>query len=295
MKEKKKKRYENASIDLLDIIRGFSVLEYSGQQYYFKHLKLMDAIEVDNEQIEDIKKSIKSGISTSDELIEQAIQSGAWSKEKEESIKSQKWMIKKSTAALAKITDPTQRKIFNNSLLSQEKDLKEIEAERGKLIAYSAEHLAELKKVKRTYDRCVFSSKDFDSAPDPKNRDALTVMLFSRYNDLMSHERVLEASYKGGFFDLYVTQRNNPIGLIDTTFQEITVFQKTLLVLSSSLLNKIRNTSIPDEIYGDPVKMFNYEEKSDEADRKVSHGTEDLKAKIKARGGELKAEDFLSG
>ena len=75
MKEKKKKRYENASIDLLDIIRGFSVLEYSGQQYYFKHLKLMDAIEVDNEQIEDIKKSIKSGISTSDELIEKAMQS----------------------------------------------------------------------------------------------------------------------------------------------------------------------------------------------------------------------------
>ena len=57
----------------------------------------------------------------------------------------------------------------------------------------------------------------------------------------------------------------------------------------------MKNTKIPDEIYGDPVKMFNYEEKPEEEDKGISHGADDLRRKIKARGGELKPEDFLSG
>jgi hypothetical protein len=39
--------------------------------------------------------------------------------------------------------------------------------------------------------------------------------------------------------------------------------------------------------------MMNYEEK-EEKDTKVSHGIDDLRRKSQVRGGELKAEDFLS-
>ena len=59
------------------------------------------------------------------------------------------------------------------------------------------------------------------------------------------------------------------------------------------MLNKLRNVKIPDEISDDPIKIFNYEEK-EESEGKVSHGVDDLKMKSKARGGKLKAEDFLS-
>lgn len=55
----------------------------------------------------------------------------------------------------------------------------------------------------------------------------------------------------------------------------------------------MKNTRIPDEIADDPVKILDYEEK-EEGDSKVSHGVDDLKLKMKARGGKLKAEDFLS-
>ena len=74
---------------------------------------------------------------------------------------------------------------------------------------------------------------------------------------------------------------------------ELTICLKQGNSLSSSLLNKMKNTKIPDEIYGDPVKMLEYEEK-EEKDSKVSHGVGDLKAKMAMRGGKLKAEDFLS-
>ncbi len=39
--------------------------------------------------------------------------------------------------------------------------------------------------------------------------------------------------------------------------------------------------------------MFDYKEPKDR-DKKVSHGLDDLKMKMKARGGELKPEDLLS-
>jgi hypothetical protein len=67
-----------------------------------------------------------------------------------------------------------------------------------------------------------------------------------------------------------------------------------LLIVSSGLLSKMRNVRIPDEIAGDPIKIYEYEEKQD-GEKTVSHGIDDLKAKSKVRGGKLKPEDFLSG
>ena len=39
--------------------------------------------------------------------------------------------------------------------------------------------------------------------------------------------------------------------------------------------------------------MFNYEAPKDGEEKQQVHGTDDLKRRMKARGGELKAEDFL--
>ena len=285
---------ENASLDLIDIIRGFSVFTYLEKKFFFKHFLVMDFIALDIEQTEDLKASKKSGILTEKELISSATRSGAWSTAKEENIKSLEWMIKKSTTALGKISDPTQRRVFKGQIDGQEKELKEAQLERRKITSYSAEHLAELKRVKKVFKKSVFCDQEFKEEAPQDMEVVLTTLLFSRYNQLMQYDRVLEASYFGGFFELFTAQHGNAIQLLDTTFHKITIFQKTLLVLSNSLLNKMKNTQIPDEIYGDPVKMFNYEEKKEEGDKKVSHGSDDLKKKMKARGGELKPEDFLS-
>jgi hypothetical protein len=285
---------ENYSLDLIDTVRGFSILNYSGKEYFFRHFSLLEFMQLDVEQVEDFNASKKAGISTREELINKAIKTGGWSISKEEEIKSLKWMLKKSTTALAQINDPTQRKVFHNQVKSQEDQLKEIEDKRTKITSYSAEHLSELKRVKKVYDKAVFRDREWKGLPPEDHRTALTTILFARYNELMNHERMLRASYFGGFFEVYAAQKGNPLILLDTTFEKMTIFQKSLLVLTNSLLNKLRNTQIPDEIAGDPVKIFNYEEKKEEGDRKVSHGADDLKAKLKARGGELKPEDFLS-
>ena len=84
----------NYSLDLIDIVRGFSILNYSGKKYFFRHFPLLEFMRLDVEQVEDFNASKKAGISTREELINKAIKTGGWSIGKEEEIKSLKWMLK---------------------------------------------------------------------------------------------------------------------------------------------------------------------------------------------------------
>lgn len=280
--------------NLLDIVRGYSVLTKSGKSFYFKHFKVVDLLELDYLQEIDIAESKKIGIKKQEDLLDIAIKRKVWSVAKEEEIKSLGWILKKSIVALDKITDPFQRKNFNAQIENQENDLKKLEEEKAKICSYSAEGLSEVKKIKRMEEKALFLDKDLTQQKLDNEDISVTRGLFDKYQELNNRNNILRASYFGGFFDLFTAQNGNSIQLLgDKSFCDITSFQKSLLVLSNALLNKLKNTKMPDEIYGDPVKMLSYEEK-EEGEKKVSHGVDDLRAKSKARGGKLKPEDFLS-
>ena len=281
---------ESHSVDLLEILQGYSTLEYLNTNYYFKHFSILDVLSLDFEEKQEIEKSVKTGIQTSEQLVQSAINIGSWSEKKEDKLKSTIWMIKKSEAALSKIEDANQRKIFNNQIESQRKELKEIQDEKAKITNYSAEHLAQIKKM---VSSSVFLNKDFSEKLKEEHQAPLTAILFAKFNHLNSRETCLRASYNGGFFDFYVAQTGNPLSIFGVTFDKLTCFQKNLIVYSNALFNKIKNVSIPSEIAGDPVKVYEYEEKPHQ-ESKTSHGVDDLRTKMAMRGGELKAEDFLS-
>ena len=287
------KNHESYSSDLLEMLQGYSVIAYSNHNYYFKHFTILEVLKLEFDEQTDISSSIKNGIKTKDQLVKSAINLGSWSVEKEEKIKSSIWMLKKSEASLAKIEDPTQRKIFNSQIESQRKDLEEIEDQKAKIISYSAEHLAQVKKIKKMVDGSVFKDKNFSKPIDKIEKTAITAILFSKFNHLNSRDTCLNASYHAGFFDFFAAQSNNPLSIFGVTYDKLTCFQKNLIIYSSALLNKIKNVNIPHEIAGDPIKVFEYEEKPHN-DGKTSHGVDDLKTKMAMRGGKLKAEDFLS-
>ena len=283
----------NHSSNLLDIVRGYSVLKFLNKKYYFKHFLFVEILELDEMQRADIEKSVKKGIEKESDLIKNAIKIGSWSLKEEEQIKSLKWTIKKSTNALSKINDSNQRAHFNKQIDSERSNLNSLNAKRNGVTSYSAESLSEIKKIQRMVNKCLFTDINFKENSGDETPSGVTSILFARYAELNSRECILGASYKGGFFDIFAAQSRNPLKLFNATFNTLTVFQKSLIALSTSLLNKMKNTRIPDEISDDPIKILDYEEK-EEGDSKVSHGVDDLKLKMKARGGKLKAEDFLS-
>ena len=281
------------SVDLLDVVRGYSLIAHLGKPCYFKHFSVIGLLELDYLQDIDIDESTRAGIKKEKELLDLNIKRGSWSVAKEEKIKSLEWTLKKSMSALNKISDLAQRKVFYTQIEGQERDLKNIRAERAQICSYSAEHLSEVKRVKRMTEGSIFLDKDFTQKPSKEEEVYFMVAMFARYRELNDREALLRASYFGGFFEIFAAQGGNSSQLIGGTFCEMTSLQKSLIVLSNSLLNKVKNTQIPDEIAGDPVKIMDYEEQ-EEKDTKVSHGVDDLKMKMQARGGKLKAEDFLS-
>lgn len=278
---------------LLEILNGYSILELNEKSYYFKHFSMLDTLTVEGRKEKDIEASVKTGIKKEKELLKRACETKAWSKKEEEKIKSLEWTIRQSTSSLNKIQDPKQREIFNGQIDNQREDLKKLSTKRSSICSYSAEHLAEAKKIKRMAKMSLFKDAEFKEPVEDDERTILTGLLFSNYANLNSKDTLLRASWFGGFFDLFCAQNGSCIELLGCSAKEITVIQKGLLVVSNSLLNKLKNTKIPDEIYGDPVRMFEYEEK-EEKESKTTHGVDDLRQKMRARDGKLKAEDFLS-
>ena len=288
-----KKNHYQIHRDLLDIIPGYSDLQLNNKIFYFKHFSLEYSLELEALTQRDIVESERSGIKKRDQLLESAIKGGGWSNEKSEKIKSLQWMVKKSLAALEKMEDVNQRRVFHKQIKNQEDELQELEAEKNEIVKYSAEALAETKKIQRMMEGSCFLDSEFKKEVSKKIHDPLAPLIFSRYVELNNRDNLLMIAYHSGFFDIYATQSKNPLALFGATLRDLTVFQKNILIMTNSLLLKMQNTRIPDEIAGDPLKIYKYEEK-EQSESNVSHGLDDLKAKTKARGGKLKAEDFLT-
>jgi hypothetical protein len=76
------KTNESHSVDLLEILQGYSTLEYLNTNYYFKHFSISDVLSLDFEEAQEIEKSVKTGIQTSEQLVRSAINLGSWSEKK---------------------------------------------------------------------------------------------------------------------------------------------------------------------------------------------------------------------
>lgn len=294
VKEKSQKNQPSASSILLDVVRGYSVLEVNKKKYYFKHFSLIEMLSLDEFERDEFEKARDSGIQTEQQLIDSAINIGSWSSKKEEKIKSLEWTINHSTKALNKLTDPHQRSSFFRQIEGERKELQEVKEKRLKICAFSAEHLSQRKRFGEMMKLSLFYDKALKKGLKDKDIEAVATSVFSKFAELSDKDNILRAIYFTYFFDVFVGQSKNPLALFQKDFSSLTIFQKNLLSFSGSLLNKIKNSKIPKEIYGDPVKMFDYEEPKEPTGDKVTHGVDDLKRKMAARGGELKPEDLLT-
>tara|TARA_R100000008_G_C3580591_1_gene168246 strand:- start:1117 stop:1989 length:873 start_codon:yes stop_codon:yes gene_type:complete len=288
-----KNHYKNHR-DFLDILRGYNKFNFLNKEYYFRHFSLEQTLEMDALMEIDVARSVKRGVKKQEVLLSDAMEMGSWSQQKEDQIKSLEWMIKKSTVALGKMQDLKQREVFNSQIEKQREELASIGEARRKIIAYSAENLAQTKKVNRMLESSLFCDEEFKEKVSEDLRLALAPLMFATYASFTDRDNLLMCSYHSGFLDLFATQYRNPIALFGKTMAELTVFQRGLMIITHSLLNKIKHVKIPEELSGDPIKIYEYEEE-EQTDKTVSHGLDDLKAKTKVRGGKLKPEDFLSG
>lgn len=113
-------------------------------------------------------------------------------------------------------------------------------------------------------------------------------------SDLNNQKIVLTAAYNTSFFEVFCLNYRTPHILLKNVGMDMTVFQKNLLVYSNTLLNKLKNVSIPEAIIEDPVKVLEYKEQEAGKTGKTTTGTDDLKEKMIKNGGKLNPEDLLT-
>jgi len=281
----------NPSQVLLEVARGYSIFTVNNKDYYFKHFSIEEMLELDEFESNQIDLAKKSGIKSQDQLIKDALKYGSWTQQEEDKIKSSQWMIDKSSTALKKISDPMQRKSFNSQIEKQRKDLDILKDKKNKICSYSAETLGQQKRLSKMILKSLFYDKAFKKEIKKEEMDFLGGLIFSKFAELADKENLLRASYSTYFFEVFMSSQSC-VDLFGARFMNLTIFQKNLISYSRGLLNKLKNVKIPEEFASDPVKMFDYEEE-EEKEENTTHGVEDIKRKMKARGGELKAEDFL--
>lgn len=277
---------------LLEISRGYSVFTVNNKDYYFKHFSIEEMLELEEFENHQMIEARKNGLKTRTELVKDAMKYGAWTQSEEDKITSIEWTINNSLKTLDKMSDPVTRKSFSKQIEGQRKQLNELKNKKDKIAAYSAESLAQQKRLSKMIQNSLFKDKEFKDLIELKDVEILGALIFSKFAELANKDNLLRASYLSYFFEVFMATKNS-LDLFQVKFMDLTLFQKGLISYSRALQNKMENTKMPDEIYGDPIKMFNYVEPK-ENDTNKSEGIDDIKRKMKARGGELKAEDLLS-
>lgn len=281
------------SLVLLDILRGYSILKCDSQTYYFKHFLVCDNLKLDEFEFLSFQSAVKNGIKSEKDLITQAIHNGFWSNEKEEQIKNLKWLIEKSTNAYAKITDNIQKKAFENSLDSQKQQLSELLKQKSKITDISAETFASNKRIAHLLKSCIFYDESLTKVINEEEIAKISSKIGDKISCFSNTNNLIRAAYHPSFFDLYCIMYRNPYSIFEKNIFEISVWQKSLLVYASILLNKLKSMQIPDDIKVDAIKLYNFTEKTGETS-KVSEGVDDLRKKMIQNKGKLTAEDLFS-
>jgi hypothetical protein len=279
---------------LLDVLRGYSKIYFKGECYYFRQFRVYDDLKLSEYELEAFNSALKNGIKKESDLLKVAEDKGFWSKKDEESIKNLKWMISKSETAAGKIVDLNMRLPFEKRIGDQKKELSELENRRGGIINHSAEKLAARKRTSKTLMENIFLDESMTQLIDEDDLFYVSDAINHKVDKLCSLNNILRMAYNPAFFDYFTVCYRDPMSLIKKDIFSVTQWQKNLIFYASTLLNKLKSLSMPDEVREDAVSLYNFKEKdeSQDSDNKVTHGVSDLRAKMAKNEGKLTAEDF---
>lgn len=287
------KKESEISLILLDILRGFSKINFKDNEIYLKHFIVYEDLHLAEVEIESFASAVKMGVKKEEDLIKNAIDKKFWSKEEEDTIKNLKWVIDKSTDALSKVSDWNLKKNLESSIQSDKDKLISLEDKKQSIISHSAESFAFRKRNTKTLLDNVFVDEAMKVPIDEDELFDLMPLINDKVEQFVNVENIVRACFNPYFFDLYTLNESNPLNIFNKDIYNITIWQKNLLFYASIILNKLKNVDMPDSVREDPVKIYKYQGQAEKkAGENVVHGVEDLKEKMAQKNGKLSVEDF---
>ena len=281
------------SLLLLDVLRGYSKVYHKGEPFFLRHFLVYDELNLAEYELDSFNSAVRAGIKKEEELLDNAIKRGFWTKKEDDEIKNLKWVLTKSEKAIEKVSDYNVRKSLKQEIERDQTKLKELENRKHSIVAHSAESLAIRKRNSKTLSANIFKDQSLKNKVEEDDLFYLMPAVNDRIELIADVDNMLRMAYMPSFFDLYSISSENPLDIIGKNLFDISIWQKNLIFYASVLLNKLKKMDMPDDVREDPVKIYKYkpQEESNTNDD-VVYGVDDLRAKMSKNNGKLTAQDF---
>lgn len=283
----------NTNQRVYELIQGYSEINSDNSVFYFKHPSVLDSLKIDSCKKAIQKRGRSLGILTEEELIEKAIESNRYSKEKEEERNDLKWAIEKKQQLTSKLNDQNLIKSNEENIKLDQKRLEGLEKERNLIISSSLEEYTSRKLFYRSFEESCFYDAGFS---ENIKRDDLSKYL-SYYINCLAYFRNLDnivyMSYSPIFFELYSIS-NDPLFIYGKKAADMTVFQKDTILCAKVLRSKLDNLdNIPKNVKNDGLKLYHYSPK--DSSPKETEET-NIRSLVSSKGGlkNMKPQDKIT-
>jgi len=265
-------------IDLVgQIIDGFSTFEWRGHSLFIKHHDFRQQAEIPRYFKLFKEKSIREGIPTEKEAIQEAIERKDWSEKDENFFQEQQRKIVALTKAAQQMKIPSQRESQMKMVESYKKELEKKREAREAILEYTAESIAYKKTHNRFMEGILFKDKEF-KRPFIEGEDCSSVefieirseqtRIYNQYNDdNISHAVLCD------FFAALMPFSESPIDFLGKPAAKMTAFQLKLITFAKLFFNIFKNhNDIPDIIRKDPEAIIQYIEAQNMDERSQRQG-----------------------
>ena len=280
---------------LAEIIQGYSVLREQGIECYFKHPLILDFLKQSLHKEGFEKQADIIGLKSEEELLQVAYESGAWTKENDETIKSLEFSVKSKNRFLPKVEDVHIKKNLLKQIEEDEIELRSLNFKKRSFVLASKEAYISKKMTSIFYSDILFYDKEFKEPITEEDLNKCFTKYFEKFSLLSNRDILLRAAFSSDFFDLFIIFEDIS-NIFNKTGLDLTIFQKNLLVYGNILISKLKNSyKMPNDIKDNPIKIFEWSE-----DGKKSKSLDDedfnIREKVKRAGGleNIKPEDKIT-
>jgi hypothetical protein len=254
-----------------EICRGFSIDIIEKSNVYFKHPTISEHFSTYSNYDIFLNEGAKRGLQTEKEKIEEAINGGWWTSERESKINLLKKTIQNLLKTKDKLLYHSQKKQLETQIKQNEAILITYSKERRDIVGYTLEEYANGKLTEElliffTYKNHEFTERLFSNRSEyydlTEDHIEKIKSSFDSYSSVFNHDSIRKIA-ACGFFQNLVYLNEDAYSFWGKPTTQCTKYQIDVLLYGKMFKNMIRNYAennkpVPDEILGDPDKFIEW-------------------------------------
>jgi hypothetical protein len=255
-----------------EVCKGFSIKQTSTHnKIYFKHPTISEHFSIYGTNQVFLDEGKKKGLQSEKEKIEEAINGGWWSEEKEFNINFLKKTIRNLIKTKEKLLYPSQKNQIDKQIKQNEAIFITYSKERKEIVGYTLEDYANSKLTEEllisfTYKNDNFLERLFLSREDYYNLTEEEVggikTAFDQYTQIFNYNNLRKTAICG-FFQNLVYLNDDAFSFWGAPVVKCSKYQIDVLLYGKMYKNMIKNHAengkpIPDDILSDPNKFIDW-------------------------------------